>query len=44
VNGYSASEIEHSLNADEAVMNGAKQLVSELKQIEPKTLAATAVS
>lgn len=42
--GYSPADIEKALNADEGVMSGAKQLVSELKKAETRELVATAVS
>ncbi len=42
--GYSPSDIENALNADESVMSGAKELVSALKKAGTKKLAASGVN
>lgn len=39
--GYSFADIEKSLNADEGVLRGAKELITELKKSGVKQLAAT---
>lgn len=39
--GYSLADIEKSLNADESVLRGAKELIAELKKSGAKQLAAT---
>jgi uncharacterized protein YwgA len=42
--GYSPTDIENALNADEGVMNGAKELISELRKAGSKKLAASGVN
>lgn len=39
--GYSADEIEKSMNAEESVMAGAKRIIASLKKAEKKELAAS---
>jgi hypothetical protein len=42
--GYSADEIERSLNAEASVMSGAKRLVAELTKLGSKSLVGSGIS